>query len=70
MCRYPEVQKKASTEIDSFIKTNRRLPSFNERLQLPYSISVIKECMRHKPNLPFDKPREVREDSKFIYMAL
>ncbi|GAA5795286.1 cytochrome P450 [Helicostylum pulchrum] len=62
MCHYPEVQKMASAEIDSFIRLNGRIPLFKERLQLPYCISVMKECMRFRPNSPFGGPRAVRED--------
>lgn len=66
MCHYPEVQKTASAEIDSFIRLNGRLPLFKERLQLPYCISVMKECMRYRPNSPFGGPRAVREDGNFL----
>lgn len=66
MCHYPDVQKNASDEIDTFIRLNRRLPLFSDRLSLPFCISVIKECMRYRPSLVFGIPREVHEDGELI----
>lgn len=62
MCNHPEVQKKVADEIDQFIKANGRVPEFTEREQVPYCISVMKECMRYKPPTPFGLPHAVRED--------
>ncbi|KAG2214325.1 hypothetical protein INT47_000881 [Mucor saturninus] len=53
MCHYPDVQQKVFEEIDHFMKSHGRLPQFKEREELPYCISVIKECMRYKPTTPF-----------------
>lgn len=62
MCNYPTVQQKVVAEIDQFIEKNGRIPEFTEREEVPYCISVIKECMRYKPTTPFGLPRAVRED--------
>jgi cytochrome P450 len=65
MCNYPQVQRMASIEIDRFIKLNGRLPNFKERTQLPYCISVIKECMRFKPTTSFGIPHAVKNDGEY-----
>lgn len=62
MCHHPEVQKKVAAEIDQFIKANGRVPQFTERTQVPYCISVMKECMRFRPTSAFGVPHAVRED--------
>ncbi|GAA5805858.1 hypothetical protein HPULCUR_011384 [Helicostylum pulchrum] len=62
MCNYPQVQNIASDEIDAFIKLNGRIPQFREREQVPYCISVLKECMRFKPTTAFGIPHAVYDD--------
>lgn len=62
LCHYPEVQEKAAKEIDEFIALNQRTPDFTERTQVPYCISVIKECMRFRPTTPFGVPHSVVND--------
>lgn len=64
MCNYPQVQRRVSIEIDKFIRENGRLPSFKDRKDMPYSISVIKECMRFKPTTSFGLPHSVRNDGE------
>lgn len=64
MCHYPDCQKKASDEVDDFIRKHDRLPRFNERTELPYIISVMKECLRLKPTTQFGLPHAVVEDRK------
>ncbi|KAG2205811.1 hypothetical protein INT47_003994 [Mucor saturninus] len=62
MCHHPEVQKKIAAEIDDFIERNDRLPLFSERLQLPFCISAMKECMRFKPVTAFGIPHLAIDD--------
>ena len=69
MSNYLEEQRKAAAEIDAFIQLNGRLPNFNERTQVPYCISFIKECMRFKPTTAFGIPHAVYNDGK-IYMLI
>ena len=64
LCHYPEVQKVIRDELDQFIRTNGRLPSFEERENLPYLISVQKECMRFKPVTFFGIPHEATKECK------
>lgn len=66
MCHHPEVQRAIAAEIDEFIALNGRTPIFTERTQLPYCVSVIKECMRYRPTSPFGLPHTTPNDSKFI----
>ncbi|KAF7374531.1 O-methylsterigmatocystin oxidoreductase [Mycena sanguinolenta] len=51
MALYPDVQKKAQTEIDTVIGTDR-LPEFEDRPSLPFIEAVYRELMRWKPVLP------------------
>ncbi|KAI9496351.1 cytochrome P450 [Zychaea mexicana] len=48
LCRYPKVQKSIREELDQFIRTYGRLPTFEDRDCVPYCISVQKECMRYR----------------------
>lgn len=65
MCHYPDVQQKVFEEINDFIKAHGRLPQFKEREELPYCISVIKECMRFKPTTPFGLIHVNRKDRMY-----
>ncbi|KAL9552676.1 hypothetical protein PS6_004353 [Mucor atramentarius] len=53
LCRYPDLQKRVSEEIDAFIKTHGRIPNFEEREEIPLCVSVMKECMRYRPTSSF-----------------
>ena len=66
LCHYPEVQKVMSEELDQFIREHSRLPTFDERDEIPYSISVQKECMRYRPTTFFGLPHEASQDSKLL----
>ena len=48
MVLYPEVLKKAQAEIDSVVGS-QRLPTFEDREQLPYIEAIIMETMRWHP---------------------
>jgi len=51
MILYPEVQRKAQTEIDQVVG-NSRLPDFSDQDVLPYVQAVLKEVLRWHPVLP------------------
>ncbi|KAF7374566.1 CyP450 monooxygenase [Mycena sanguinolenta] len=51
MALYPDIQKKAQTEIDTIIGTDR-LPEFEDRPSLPFVEAVYRELMRWRPVLP------------------
>ncbi|ORZ14121.1 cytochrome P450 [Absidia repens] len=62
LTHYPEVQDKLYEEVNAFYKSYGRLPTFEERDQLPYSIAVQKESMRFRPTTPFGIPHLSTED--------
>lgn len=64
LCHHPEVQKKLAEEVDAFIRKHNRIPTFEDRLELPYYIAVQKECIRYRPPVYFSIPRKASEDSK------
>lgn len=51
MILFPDVQRTAQAEIDAQIGQNR-LPSFNDRENLPYVDAMVKELIRFNPALP------------------
>ena len=56
MILYPEVQKRAQSEIDSAIGSNPvRLPAWEDRTSLPYIDAVIKETLRWHPGVPLGR---------------
>ncbi|KAI8100203.1 cytochrome P450 [Halteromyces radiatus] len=57
-----DVQKKIQLELDAFIQAHGRLPTFEERDQVPYIIAVQKECMRYKPTTSFGIPHVANND--------
>lgn len=54
LSHHPQVQKKLHAEIDDFVKSHGRLPTFEERDQFPFLISVQKECMASENENFFD----------------
>ena len=61
MMLYPEVQRKAQEEIDRVIG-NDRLPGFEDRQDLPYIDSIVKEVLRWHPLSPMDFQHTSTED--------
>ncbi|KZT27006.1 cytochrome P450 [Neolentinus lepideus HHB14362 ss-1] len=61
MTLHPEIQKKAQTEIDAVIG-NDRLPTFQDRENLPYVEALVKEVLRWNPVTPLGVPHRVTED--------
>ncbi|KAJ7671884.1 cytochrome P450 [Mycena rosella] len=59
---YPEVQKKAQEELDSVVGPDR-LPSFDDRPNLPYLNAIVTEIHRWNPVAPLGVPhRSTQED--------
>lgn len=54
MTMYPDVQKRAQAELDRLIG-NDRLPTFDDREQLPYINALVKETLRWNPAIPLCK---------------
>ncbi|KAJ6466262.1 cytochrome P450 [Mycena sanguinolenta] len=61
MALYPEVQKKAQTEIDTVIGAGR-LPEFEDRPSLPFVEALYRETMRWKPVAPLGIAHASTED--------
>ena len=55
MALYPEIQKKAQTEIDAVVGPNR-LPDFHDRHFLPYINAILKETLRWNLVAPLGRP--------------
>ncbi|KAI8356725.1 cytochrome P450 [Choanephora cucurbitarum] len=62
MCHHPDVQDRVCAEVKAFEAKHGRLPTFEDRLEVPFSISVQKESMRYRPPTFFGVPHAVRED--------
>jgi len=60
MALYPEVQRRAQSEIDQLVSD--RLPTFDDYDSLPYIAAIIKEVMRWGPVAPLGLPHRVMED--------
>lgn len=54
MLLFPEAQAKAQEEIDSAIGSNR-LPTFEDRVNLPYTERLVAEVFRWQPVSPLGK---------------
>lgn len=54
MTLHPEAQKKAQVELDRVVGIDR-LPTFEDRENLPYVGALVKEVMRWHPVLPLGR---------------
>ncbi|KAL2813599.1 cytochrome P450 [Aspergillus granulosus] len=61
MLLFPDVQRKAQEEIDRVIGTGR-LPTLNDRENLPYINALVKETLRWWPIAPMGFPHAATED--------
>ncbi|CAG2011706.1 unnamed protein product [Fusarium graminearum] len=61
MMVYPEVLKKAQAEIDNVIGPDR-LPGFEDRENLPYINSMVKESLRWMPAVPMGAAHKADDD--------
>ncbi|KAH9164504.1 cytochrome P450 [Lactarius sanguifluus] len=64
MTLYPDVQRKAQTEIDQLVG-NSRLPEFWDQDGLPYVDAVLKEVLRWHPVTPLAVPHKVMESDTY-----
>ena len=64
MIKYPDVQKKVQSEIDSIlgVGSEKREVSLSDRPNMTYVEAVILESMRHSPIAPFSIPHQTIED--------
>ncbi|KAK4545621.1 hypothetical protein LTR36_002574 [Oleoguttula mirabilis] len=61
MSLFPDVQRKAQEEIDRVVGTSR-LPTFNDRQDLPYINAVVEEAQRWHPVGPMGIPHAADEE--------
>lgn len=61
MMQHPEVQRAAQEELDSVVGLDR-LPSFDDRPNLPYINALVKELLRFAPVVPMGLPHVGLED--------
>ncbi|KAI1422341.1 cytochrome protein [Xylaria sp. FL1777] len=66
MTLYPEVQRKAQEEIDRVVGTGR-LPSYNDRENLPYINAIVDEAWRFHPVIPMGVAHASSEDDVVEY---
>jgi cytochrome P450 len=70
LCKYLQVQKNIQEELDAFIKEHGKVPTFSQREQVPYTISVMKECMCVRPITAFGVPIETTKDGELTFIIL
>jgi len=59
-----EAQRKARAELDRVVGTHR-LPTFEDRSQMPYIDAICKEILRWQPVAPFAGPRATSTDDVY-----
>lgn len=64
MVLFPEVQRKAQAELDRVVGTDR-IPSFEDRDDLPYVSALVKEASRWWPITPMSFPHTVTQEFEF-----
>ncbi|KAI0309838.1 cytochrome P450 [Amylostereum chailletii] len=64
MLHSPEVQKKAQEEL-SRVTGGSRLPTFEDRANLPYITAIMKESLRWEAVIPLGVPHVLREDDTY-----
>ncbi|KDQ17051.1 hypothetical protein BOTBODRAFT_53664 [Botryobasidium botryosum FD-172 SS1] len=61
MATHPDVQRRAQAEIDSVVNADT-LPTFEDRVNLPYIECLLKELQRWLPVVPLAFPHRLTED--------
>ncbi|EEB91752.1 hypothetical protein MPER_09841, partial [Moniliophthora perniciosa FA553] len=61
---YPEIQKRAQTDIDR-VTGGERLPGPEDEAKLPYITAIIKEVLRYVPVAPLALQHRVMEDDEY-----
>ncbi|KZV85441.1 cytochrome P450 [Exidia glandulosa HHB12029] len=64
MIEFPEVQRKAQSEVDRVIGTER-LANMDDRESLPYVRNLIKELLRLAPPAPLGIPHRLMRDDEY-----
>jgi len=61
---HPDIQTKAQEELDA-VTGKERLPTFEDRPQLPFVDAVCKELQRWRPSVPLGVPHATTEDDVY-----
>ncbi|KAH7906297.1 cytochrome P450 [Hygrophoropsis aurantiaca] len=69
MVQHPEVLARAQAEIDAVVGSNR-LPSSDDREDLPYCNAIFTECLRWGVPVPLNLPHRLMEDDIYDGMYL
>jgi cytochrome P450 len=64
MILYPDVQRKAQSELGDVIQ-GFRLVDYLDKKHLPYTVAVMKEVLRWQPLMPTAVPHMTMRDDKF-----
>jgi len=64
MVLFPEAQKRAQKEIDTVVGSDR-LPSFSDRLSLPFVEAVLRETFRWYPTSPLALPHATTNEDVY-----
>ncbi|GJE84890.1 cytochrome P450 [Phanerochaete sordida] len=64
MTLYPDVQKRAQAELDAVVGTDR-LPTLDDREQLPYMRALVSEVLRWNPIAPLGVPHVSTADDAY-----
>ncbi|KAG1897416.1 cytochrome P450 [Suillus fuscotomentosus] len=64
MVLYPDVQRRAQAEINSVVGRDC-LPTFEDRMSLPYIESVLCETLRWQPVIPLGVPHATMSDDTY-----
>lgn len=65
----PDIQRKAQDELDRAVGRSR-LPTFEDRKNLPYIDCIVSECLRWNPVTPLAVPHKVLEDDVYRGMRI
>ncbi|THU76811.1 cytochrome P450 [Dendrothele bispora CBS 962.96] len=63
MLLYPDVPKRAQTELDKVVQG--RLPDFSDEASLPYISALVKEVLRWNPAVPLAFPHQLTRDDTY-----
>jgi len=70
MIMHPDVQHRAQAEVDQFVAAEGRLPSYEDRITLPFVGCVLKEVYRFGPPLPLAVPHATSKDDVYKNMFI
>jgi cytochrome P450 len=69
MVAYPEVQRRAQTELDAVVGRDR-LPTFADAPRLPYVCAIVREVLRWRPVAPLGVPHAAIKDDWYEGMFI